>query len=194
LISISGQGKNSAHTNHILKTPIVTIAVRGTLYETGFQVKLPNPKKKKVSTPEQALGFGWILVGTGELVARPNDSLAATCNIRGNSPQQNACFYQAWGTIDKNSNFVLTPIKPPKKKPIIITPMNEQQLRDTINKIIKLFKLPNVFKFNNYYNLQNLIDLLPPIPRIPEQISAAQQEVERVKNIITPVPPIPPTP
>ena len=194
LISISGQGKNSTHDNHILKTPIVTIAVRGTLYESGFNTELSNPDKKKTSASKQALGVGWTLVGKGIIAIRANDSTTISCDIRGNNPQQNACFYQAWGIVDKNSNFIPAPIKSPKKKPIIITPMNEQQLQDTINKITKLFKLPNAFKFNSYYNLQNLIDLLPPIPKIPEQISIAQQEVDKVKDKIAPIPPTPPIP
>jgi len=39
LVSLSGQGKNSEYDNHLLKTPVVTIAIRGTFYEAGIKIK-----------------------------------------------------------------------------------------------------------------------------------------------------------
>ncbi len=36
LSCLSGQGKNSTHDNHILETPLISMAIRGTFYESVF--------------------------------------------------------------------------------------------------------------------------------------------------------------
>lgn len=58
LISMSGQGENSSHAHHVLKTPVVTIAVRGTLFECGFKISSSSDYlalAKKIDAPKKPI-------------------------------------------------------------------------------------------------------------------------------------------
>ena len=85
LVSLSSQGKDTTHSNHIVKTPIVTISIRGTLFATGFLAKKLDLKSSDASSGDvSAVPGGTInkLVDTAkggsDLVAPDSSFLAKT--------------------------------------------------------------------------------------------------------------------
>lgn len=66
LMSLSGQGKNSTHDNHRLKTPIVTIAVRGTSFGVLYEPSSEDVVSTVFSGDVSAFGsFGRVDIGSG---------------------------------------------------------------------------------------------------------------------------------
>lgn len=109
LVSLSGQGKNSTHNNHALKTPVVTIAIRGTLFESGFK---PNKQKqgknlagdKKIGevkarsdyqkSMDISRSISWVGVSDGKVRVASRDQMF---DLSARSADNNACFIRDVG-------------------------------------------------------------------------------------------------
>lgn len=126
LISLSGQGKNSTHDNHQLKTPVVTIAIRGTLYETGFKTKKYSHKAQGIANT--TLGIGWASVEDGAVAVRGGGK---EFDINAKDLSNNACFITAAGRVDKRGRFKVSP-----KVAVAITPMSDKQMRGLVTKVM----------------------------------------------------------
>jgi hypothetical protein len=91
ILSLSGQGRNSTYSNHILRTPAVTISARGILYEAGLKAKALDQKK---GTRGKGL-VGWVYVADGKLkVATRKGSF----DINARDSSNNSCVYLAVGS------------------------------------------------------------------------------------------------
>jgi len=100
LISFSGQGENSTHNNHVLQTPVESIAIRGTLYESGFKIKNYNANK----TVYKTLGIGWVNVESGAVDVVSGGGIRR-CDLVSKEADNNASFTTSSGTLDKNGHF-----------------------------------------------------------------------------------------
>lgn len=100
LISFSGQGENSTHNNHVLKTPLISIAIRGTLYESGFKIK--NYKTNRVVN--KTLGIGWVSVEDGAVDIVSGGGVR-WCDLVSKEADNNANFAISSGKLDKNGQF-----------------------------------------------------------------------------------------
>lgn len=88
LLSVSG-----GIQQHSLKTPVTTLAIRGTLFESGFATK---------KSEKHALGFGWVSVPEGKLNITNGEK---SFDISSSDPKMNSCFYKAFGSLDGNKEF-----------------------------------------------------------------------------------------
>lgn len=121
LISLSSRGDDSTHKNHMVKTPVVSIAIRGTLFEltsqttkaTETQLKdLKNSKKNNqalLACKEVFTSRGSTKVVDGALEVKNNSDGRVICDLSANNTNNNC----SWASLGCFSNNIFTPINMP---------------------------------------------------------------------------------
>lgn len=115
LISLSSRDKNSSHNNHTVKTPVVSIAIRGTMFEVNSKTtkvdkdQLTKLRKNQKTFPEcrdvhMNVGFTHVLDGA----LKVNGKDGEFCDISADDPTNNSCSWKAFSCF-QNNKFTYTP-------------------------------------------------------------------------------------
>ncbi len=145
LISLSSRGEDTTHRNHTIKTPVVSIAIRGTLFELNSKTaKATQAELKNSQNAKQALlacndvfaNSGSTVVLDGALEVKDSKG-KVICDISAHGPN-NSC---SWTTLGCFRSEVFTPTMLPIIPPVDshqptaqepTTPETPPQLEDTI--------------------------------------------------------------